>query len=227
MKITAIMTCNKFWNRFRACAPHWEAAAKNGEEGWLKVQVGHPQLRPASGTLPQGIFEYRHLPDVYPKNSRVESKPAMLKKMIDSMRQNPPTYVLFTDADIIPPPDLFEAITSKSVVFWVAHRVDLSQVMTESFLRSGELPSDEVLRAHPIVGKKVGMGWFQMVRWEALSAVYPSLRWDTPGYDKFDYSLWQELNNRFGSRLIQTKRPFVHLWHGDPGSTWQGTNKEW
>lgn len=227
MKVTAIMTCHKFWKRFKACAPYWEAAAKNGDEGWLKIQVGYPSLRPASGTLPQDIFEYRLLTDVHPKGSKVESKPAMLKKMIDNMRRDPPTYVLFTDADIIPPPDLFEAITSKSVVFWVANRVDLSQVMTEAFLRSGNLPSDEVLRAHPIIAKKMGMGWFQMVRWEALSSVYPHLQWDTPGYDKFDFSLWQELHSRFGSRQLYTKRPFVHLWHGDPGSTWQGTDKEW
>lgn len=227
MRVTAIMTCNKFWKRFKACAPYWEAAAKGGEDGWLNVQVGHPCIRPPADTFPHSIFEYHMLSDVYPKGSKVESKPAMLKQMIDSMRKNPPTYVLFTDADIIPPPDLFEAITSKSVIFWTANRVDLNQVMTESFLRSGILPSDDVLRAHPIIAKKTGMGWFQMVRWEALNVVIPSLQWDTPGYDKFDFSLWKELDNRFGSKNICTKRPFVHLWHGDPGSTWQGTDKEW
>jgi hypothetical protein len=227
MKIDAIMTCNKFWKRFAACAPYWENAANNVKKNCFKIHVGHPAFRPPLEKIPKGIFEYHMLPDVYPNGSKVESKPAMLKILIDSMRKNPPTYVLFTDADIIPPPDLFEAITSNSVVFWVANRVDLDQVMTEAFLKSGNLPSDDVLNACPLIPKKVGMGWFQLVRWEALSAVYPHLRWDTVGYDKFDYSLWQELNKRFGSRKLRTKRPFVHLWHGDPGSTWQGTEKDW
>ena len=227
MRVTAIMTCNKFWKRFQACAPHWEIAAKNGDENWLKIQVGYPTFRPPSDKLPHSIFEYHMLPNCYLKGSQVESKPAMLKILIDGMRRNPPTYVLFTDADIIPPPDLFESITSKSVVFWVANRVDLNQVMTESFLRSGNLPSDEVLCTYPVIEKKMGMGWFQLVRWEALNAVYSNLKWDTPGYDKFDFSLWQELHNRFGFKQLCTRRPFVHLWHGNPGSTWQGTNKEW
>jgi hypothetical protein len=157
----------------------------------------------------------------------LESKPAMLKEMIHDMRRDPPAYVLFTDADIVPPPDLFESITSTSVVFWVSNRVDLDQVMTESFLRTGKLPSNEVLKSLQPTLKKKGMGWFQMVRWEALNVVSPLLDWTSPGYDKFDYSLWQKLSDRFGSSTVKTQRPFVHLWHGDPGSTWKGTEKEW
>lgn len=227
MKVTALMTCNKFWNRFRACAPHWKEAAFHGEQQWLDIKVAYPRFRPPSNQLPHDVFEYKLISDAYLPGSLVESKPMMLKRMIDEMRRDPPTYVVFTDADIIPPPDLFDGVTNKTTLFWTASRVDLSQVMTESFLRSGNLPSNEVLRSHPTEEKKIGMGWFQMVRWEALNAVYPSLPWHTSGYDKFDYALWQELNNRFGSRQLYTKRPFVHLWHGDPGSTWQGTDKEW
>lgn len=227
MKVTAVMICHKFWNRFKACAPYWEEAAKNGPENWLKVKVCYPESRPAINTIPHGVFEYQRAMNAYPGGGKLESKPAMLRETINSMRRDPPTYVLFTDADIIPPHDLFEAITSQQTIFWVANRVDLNQVMTESFLRNGTLPSNQVLKSITPVEKKIGMGWFQMIRWEALNAILPSLDWYSPGYDKFDYSLWQEAKKRFGCSQIMTERPFVHLWHGDPGSTWKGTKKEW
>lgn len=146
------------------------------------------------------------------------SKAAIMRELLKDLGSNPPSHILFTDCDILYPEDFVPDLIDSKASYQVADRIDLTAEETMSFMRLGEIPATGTINP-----KKRGMGWFQFVRWDALSFVTRQYRWDYKGYDVFDWVLNRDLCV-FGDPRILPCSPFVHLWHGDPGSTWKGTD---
>jgi hypothetical protein len=222
MKIHALITCHKFARRLGACLPYWAKVHEELSEFKMTVISPKPILHVDSPPFVSWMVVQEAI-----KPGCCESKGIMLRRAIDSMRKSPPTHVLFTDADIIPPPGLAEALKKIHAPYAVADRVDLGQIMTELFLSNGSLPPTIALRGMPRTPKKRGMGWFQLVKWEALSSITPATDWTRQGYDVLDWEMDRDLAARYSRELVMTENPFIHLWHGNPGSTWKGTDKEW
>lgn len=201
-----------------ACAGSWQRAADRFD-GALSFSVACLEDDPPPFEAPPCVsLVPMARADAF--RDGIPSKGAMLFRVLQKTMSRQDRF-LFTDCDIVFPDDFSPQSIDPARPYQVASRIDLGREDTAAYMADGTLP-----RVVPVVNpSKYGMGWFQLVEFKAFVQAVRPKDWERPGFDVIDWTLNRDLEETHGSSLVRCS-PFLHLWHGEPGSTWKGTSED-
>ena len=215
-------TCAQYWKRFSYCSKFWNEEAEKARKVGIKVTLCASHQEPVPEEHP--VQGFNMVP--YEAPERDIRKGMLLRSLMKFLPGH--QKIIFTDADVVPPVDLFEMLAffyDKDYI--VADRIELNEEETDICLESGALPGipkDEL--THRIELKKRGMGWFQCVSVDVLNKIASKLPWSHEGYDLFDWVLNRDIVENFGEPYV-IQQHFYHLWHGASSANWKGADRNW